>query len=487
MGGARQHGERVFRRQDGHVSPLTAIGHPVIGIAIRPRPSSAHCREVSLVQTREHLRVADLAQPGHARVEHIEEVDAIHASLPRPAGTRPVAVLCASVEPRSVGLHSRVAEPRVDLHVVSAAQLHEVRPGVHPEVAAPGHHVHQALGHPGLNVEAHRAGKRHRIDHAQGDEYRPATLAAHALGHCAHAPDEAGHRRDLFVGRVAAPRHGPEETRVAEVIHLDAVHIVVDADLFEDAQHLVTHGLVAVVHLRPRAMRSGFVYRAHQTLGVLLLPGGNQPDVPRVVPVVHALGPEDLDVVFPAPVDHHLQRVGPLLDQRAGDVVLVAPLRAGEDLRDLGAMGVARERAPVRAVEDRIHLRVFETDGAGLEHALGSGLPRLHHRVPAIVVEYDAARPIEHLGALALERVGILRLGSHRGHQQHRQRDGNHVANQPAHFVPHPWAESEVRPLSRWTLERPSPPRWRKQEERPRRGRRYLGNRTPHSRVEVTR
>ena len=147
---------------------------------------------------------------------------------------------------------------------------------------------------------------------------------------------------ELFsIGRVGGVLWSSTGRRVH--VGVPAVYLIGGWPRAPRDEDLVAHGLVAVVHLRPGAMRRAIIAGAHQALGVLLLPRGDQGRVTGVVPVVHALGPEDLDVVVPAPVDHHLQRVSALVNQRIGDVVLVAAIGAGEDLRDFGAVGMTGE------------------------------------------------------------------------------------------------------------------------------------------------
>ncbi len=218
---------------------------------------------------------------------------------------------------------------------------------------------------------------------------------------------------------------------MAEEVHLNPVHVVVAADLLDDREHLLPHRRLGVVHLRPGAIRWPVVRTADKALRVRLLPGREVLGIAGVVLIVHPLRPEDLLIVPMAPLHHDLQQICALLDQRGEHVVREAALRAQKALGDLRVVAVARERAAVRAVEDRVHMRVLEAHRARSQHRLRGRSFRRDDRIAAIVVEDDPAPAPEHLRANLLEGVILLRVWLR--HEANYSRD-QHQHGGPAHM-----------------------------------------------------
>ena len=71
-----------------------------------------------------------------------------------------------------------------------------------------------------------------------------------------------------------------------------------------------------------------------------------------VVRVVHAHGPEQLDPVLMAELDHDLQRVYALVQIRLDQVVSEAAFAGAEHLSGLRAVGEQREARTPGAIED---------------------------------------------------------------------------------------------------------------------------------------
>ena len=315
--------------------------------------------EVELVPSPQRGSVAKLTPMRQTRVEEVEEVDAVAARVPSLGRTRTVALERTPAEFVSLAANSRVAEAGVDRHAVLVSQLDAVLPRVEPEIARRDEHVHEPVREPALHVEPDAFGVFDRVRHADRDQDGPAPLHPLSLGHLSHPSQEARHHVQFLLPCRLPVGDGFEEACVPEEVELYPVHVVILADLFDDAEAEIADHRLGIVHRTPRAVLWALGLGSDDALRVVLLElrerDGPVPRARRVVSVVHAQGPEDFDGVLLAVLHHDAQRVGSLRDERGHGVVAVIPLPAGEQLAHLGVV-CERGEALGRGVEDRVHL-----------------------------------------------------------------------------------------------------------------------------------
>ena len=232
-------------------------------------------------------------------------------------------------------------------------------------------HVHQAFPQPRPYVNSHvpasAPGHRHTRRHQDGTS----ALRSLPVGHLGNASLEARQEIRLSTSHRLERHRRPEETRIAEIVDLDAVHVVALADLLGDTEEIVAHLLLLEVQCRPAIARItvgillAVVRLAHQVFGMLSLPLRQEPRREAVVDIVDSMRPEHLKVLLVTPFDNQLQAILPRRPQHPHVVACVDRIlgRAADRIHKVvpslsHIRVVLIERGHQCAEENRVNLRV---------------------------------------------------------------------------------------------------------------------------------
>jgi hypothetical protein len=349
--------------------------------------------------------IAEFAPDFAAGIKQIENVDAVDAGGPGVGGAGAVSFDGVAKLAGGFIADAGFIEGGINFHAVFVAEgdagLHRVQ--LH--VAAGDHEVEEAVAEPGFEIEADEFAILDGIGHAHGDEEGAVAFAGNFFGHGTDAAHEIGHLGEFGGGAGLVARGGFEEESVTEEIEFDAVDIVVLADFLAVFEGEVADFGEGVIDGGPVAELGSVGDRADEVFGVIefqFVGAEHDGAVGRgrgVVGVIHSEGPEDFDVVLVGEIDHDAEGIDAALEKFLGAIGGEHGFARGEKLADFGVVGEEAEAGAPSAVENGIDLRAEEGRGTGAEEFFGRGSVAKVDRLVAVVVEDEAARAIEGVGA----------------------------------------------------------------------------------------
>lgn len=278
-------------------------------------------------------------------------------------------------------------------------------PRVQLHVAADDHEVEEVVAKPAFEVEADEFAILGGVGHAHGDEEGAVTFAANFFGHGADAAHEIGHLREFGGGAGLVAARGFEEESVAEEIDFDAVDVVVLADFLAILEGEVADFGEGVIHGGPVADFGSVGDGADEIFGVVLFQfiGAEHHGAVRrgggVMSVVHAHGPEEFDAMLMGEIDHDAEGIDAAFEEFLGAIGGEHFFPRGEELADFGVVREEAEAGAPGAIEDGVDLRADERRGARTEEFFRRGGVAKVDGLVAVVVEDDATRTIQGVGA----------------------------------------------------------------------------------------